>query len=153
MHVKEGLQKAYSAEIPKGVLEVFCVSNTSYEKYAMKGDIEMVQASGIPEVRQFCYTIISHAHLLEANHFRNSRMSSFLNSTLLVVAKPACQTMEAMIDRSIYFTLFGVKNEVCSVLRASCHGLTVSGIGGRVSIQNRFQRRFSKFDYFAHRWV
>ncbi|OBT59443.1 hypothetical protein VE04_00611 [Pseudogymnoascus sp. 24MN13] len=95
MHVKEGLQKAYSAEIPKGVLEVFCVSNTSYEKYAMKGDIEMVQASGIPED-------------VELSKFHPARG-----------AKPACQTMEAMIDRSIYFTLFGVKNEVLGAVSQS----------------------------------
>jgi hypothetical protein len=127
MHVKEGLQKAHSAKIPKGVLEVFCVSNTWYEKYAMKGDVEMVQASGIPELRRFCYTVTSHAHLLEANHFRNTKISSFLNSALLMATKPAYQTMEAKIDRSIYFTLFDVKNEVRSILRAhsilsaSCH--------------------------------
>ena len=134
MHVKEGLQKAYSAEIPQGVLEVFCVSNTSYEKYAMKGDVEMVQASGIPEVRRFCYTVTSHAHLLEANHFRNSKMSSLLNSALLLVPNPTYQTMEAKIVRSIYFTLFDVKNEVRSILRALCHELTVGGIGSCVSV-------------------
>ncbi|KFY77671.1 hypothetical protein V499_03018 [Pseudogymnoascus sp. VKM F-103] len=112
MHVKEGLQRAYSAEIPNGVLQIFCVSNTSYEKYSMKGDAEMVQGSGIPEVRRFCYTVTSHAHLLEANHFRNSKIPSFLNSALLVATKPAYQTMEAKIDRSIYFTLFEVKEEI-----------------------------------------
>ncbi|OBT72960.1 hypothetical protein VF21_08477 [Pseudogymnoascus sp. 05NY08] len=119
MHVKEGLQKAYSAEIPKGVLEVFCVSNTWYEKYAMKGDVEMVQASGIPDVRRFCYTVTCHAHLLEANHFRNTKVPNFLNSALLVATKPACQTIEAKIDRSIYFTLFDVKNEVLGAVSQS----------------------------------
>ncbi|OBT66157.1 hypothetical protein VE03_05075 [Pseudogymnoascus sp. 23342-1-I1] len=86
--------ESYSAEIPKGLLEVFCVSNTSYEKYAMKGDVEMVHASGIPDVRQFCYTITSHAHLLEANHFRNSMLPDFLDSALLLATKPTHQIME-----------------------------------------------------------
>lgn len=100
----------------------------------MKGDAEMVQGSGIPEVRRFCYTVTSHAHLLEANHFRNSKIPSFLNSALLVATKPAYQTMEAKIDRSIYFTLFEVKEEVGSTLYVSYHKLTVGGIEGCVSV-------------------
>ena len=34
-------------KVPGGKLEVFCVSNTTYEKYSSKGNAVMVHASGI----------------------------------------------------------------------------------------------------------
>ncbi|TVY75935.1 hypothetical protein LSUE1_G004583, partial [Lachnellula suecica] len=79
-HVKEGLQQAYSFNIPGGKLEVFCVSNTTYEKYARKGNNEMVRGSGIPDLRRFCHTLTAGAQLLEAKHFLQSKLASLLSS-------------------------------------------------------------------------
>jgi hypothetical protein len=79
-HVKEGLQKAYASKISGGRLEVFCVSNSTYEKNCKKGNAAMVQASGIPELRRFCHSITADAQLLEAKHFLRSTLSSLLNS-------------------------------------------------------------------------
>ena len=78
--VKEGLQKTYAAKVPGGVLEVFCVSNRTYEKYTRKGDLHMVNASGIPALRSFCYSITAQKQLLEAKHFLTSRLGTLLNS-------------------------------------------------------------------------
>lgn len=78
--VKEGLQRAYSAKIPGGNLEVFCVSNTAYEKYSKKGNMEYVNASGIPKLRSFCYSVAANAQFLEAKHFLQSSLSSLVNS-------------------------------------------------------------------------
>ncbi|RDL37034.1 Uncharacterized protein BP5553_04467 [Venustampulla echinocandica] len=113
IHVKEGLQRTYSSKIPKGELEVFCVSNTTYEKFAKKGNVEMVQASGIPELRRFCYTITAHAQLLEAKNCLRSMLSSLLNSAKLWAAKPTepQQTVEANLDESIYFAVDNRKQE------------------------------------------
>lgn len=83
-HVKQGLQSAYAAKVPGGNLEVFCVSNTIYEKFSKKANNDMVHGmvmgSGIPELRQFCHSVTAEARLLEAKHFLQSSLSSLLNS-------------------------------------------------------------------------
>ncbi|OBT81787.1 hypothetical protein VE02_09856 [Pseudogymnoascus sp. 03VT05] len=116
-HVKEGLQRAYSSKVPNGGLEVFCVSNTTYGKYAIKGNVEMVQASGIPELRRFCYTMTAHAQLLEARHFLSSMLSSLLNSAELLATKPteSQQPTETGLDESM---LLAVNNGKTETLRA-----------------------------------
>ena len=79
-HVEQGLQRAYASKVPGGMLEVFCVSNKTYEKYTGEGDTAMVHASGIPKLRQFCYAITAQAQLLEAKHFLQSSVGNLLNS-------------------------------------------------------------------------
>ena len=79
-HVKDGLQKAYASKVPGGRLEVFCVSNTTYEKFSKKGNAAMVRASGVPELRRFCHSITADAQLLEAKNFLQSTLSSLLTS-------------------------------------------------------------------------
>ncbi|KFY49525.1 hypothetical protein V496_09946 [Pseudogymnoascus sp. VKM F-4515 (FW-2607)] len=112
-HVKEGLQRAYSSKVPNGGLEVFCVSNTTYGKYAMKGNVEMVHASGIPELRRFCYTMTAHAQLLEARHFLSSMLSSLLNSADLLATKPTESQLptETGLDESMILTVNNGKTE------------------------------------------
>ena len=78
--VKGGLQRAYAAKVPGGNLGVFCVSNSAYEKFSRKGITEHVNASGIPELRSFCYSIAANAQFLEAKHFLQSSLSSLVNS-------------------------------------------------------------------------
>ncbi|EFQ96945.1 hypothetical protein MGYG_08870 [Nannizzia gypsea CBS 118893] len=81
-HVKNGLQSAY--KMLGGNLEVFCVSNTMYEKFSSKPDSEgarrMIDGSGIPELRRFCLLITAEARLVEAKHFLQSSLSSLLSS-------------------------------------------------------------------------
>lgn len=78
--MKEGLQATYAAKVPGGVLNVFCVTNPTYEKYTRKGDLDMVNASGIPALRLFCYSITAQKQLLEAKHFLTTRLGTLLNS-------------------------------------------------------------------------
>lgn len=117
-HVKEGLQRAYSSKVPNGGLEVFCVSNTTYGKYVMKGNVEMVQASGIPELRRFCYTMTAHAQLLEARHFLSSMLSSLLNSAELLATKPTESQLptEAGLDESMFLAVNNGKTEVSHII-------------------------------------
>lgn len=84
-HVKEGLQRAYSSEldVPQGQLNVFCVSNTTYEKYSRKGKTEFVQDSGIPAVRQFCHSITADAQLRHARQVLQCELAGRLNSLIL----------------------------------------------------------------------
>ncbi|KAK4235702.1 hypothetical protein C8A03DRAFT_46215 [Achaetomium macrosporum] len=84
-HVTSGLQAAYAARAPGGHLDVFCVSNRWYDKYARKGNVELVRASGIPALRQFCHSITADAQLREARHFLRSRVFTLVNSAELWV--------------------------------------------------------------------
>ncbi|KAH6678502.1 hypothetical protein B0J14DRAFT_582898 [Halenospora varia] len=120
-HVKEGLQYAYASKIPGRRLEVFCVSNTTYEKYSRKGNTEMVHASGIPELRRFCHTITAGAQLLEAKHFLQSTLSSLLSSVELWTSscKPRPQVEDREQDESIHIFLKEVKAEVSNTINQS----------------------------------
>ncbi|KFY44996.1 hypothetical protein V494_01204 [Pseudogymnoascus sp. VKM F-4513 (FW-928)] len=120
-HVKEGLQRAYSSKVPNGGLQVFCVSNTTYGKYVKKGNVEMVQASGIPELRRFCYTMTAYAQLLEARHFLSSMLSSLLNSAELFAAKPieSQQPAEAGLDESMFLAVNNGKTEALRAVSRS----------------------------------
>ncbi|KAK3306258.1 uncharacterized protein B0T15DRAFT_396538 [Chaetomium strumarium] len=82
-HVTSGLQAAYATKAPGGRLDVFCVSNKWYDKYSRKGNRELVQASGIPALRQFCHSLAADAQLREAIHFLRSRVFTLVNSAEL----------------------------------------------------------------------
>ncbi|GKU13581.1 unnamed protein product, partial [Fusarium langsethiae] len=79
-HVKRNLQSVYSTEMNGRTLDVFCVSNKWYEKYCPKGNVQFVEASGIPDLRRFCHTVTADAQLSEAKHFLRSRLSALLNT-------------------------------------------------------------------------
>jgi len=78
--VKASLQRIYASKMGGRELEVFCVSNTWYEKYCPKGNQELVQGSGIPDLRRFCHTVAADIHFNEANQFLRSRLSGLLDS-------------------------------------------------------------------------
>ncbi|KAK6604057.1 hypothetical protein H4I95_05960 [Botrytis cinerea] len=82
-HVTKGLQAAYRQKTINGHLDVFCISNTTYEDYVEEGDNEMIQKSGIPELRRFCRKITASAQLMQALHFMRSTVPSLLNSITL----------------------------------------------------------------------
>lgn len=79
-HVKEGLQRTYAADMEGRALDVFCVSNTMYQKYCPKGNTESVMASGIPDLRRFCHSMTADAQLGESKHFLQSKLSTLINS-------------------------------------------------------------------------
>ncbi|PQE31814.1 tat pathway signal sequence protein [Rutstroemia sp. NJR-2017a WRK4] len=79
-HVKQKLRAAYQQRIPGGYLDVFCISNTTYQKYSETGNADMIEQSGIPELRRFCRKITARAQLLQALHFMRSEVPSLLNS-------------------------------------------------------------------------
>ena len=84
-HVTSGLRAAYAAKAPAGRLDVFCVSNRWYSKFSRKGNVELVQASGIPALRQFCHSITADAQLREARHFLQASLFTLVNSAELWV--------------------------------------------------------------------
>src|SRR4051812_17682503 len=78
-HVQRRLLESYGKKLPNGRLKIFCVSNKVYNTYTKKGDDVWVEASGIPRLRQFCYSIPAEARLAEAEHFLQSKVSNLLN--------------------------------------------------------------------------
>ena len=113
-HVKDGLQKAYASKVLGGKLEVFCVSNTTYEKFSKKGNGTLVRASGVPELRRFCHTITAEAQFLQARNFLQSTLSSLLSSVeLWADSSPGSpRTRDEHTDELIYETLQEVKSKV-----------------------------------------
>ncbi|KAL9106686.1 MAG: hypothetical protein Q9227_008338 [Pyrenula ochraceoflavens] len=79
-HVKDTLQNFYREKVPGGALEVFCVSNTVYGKYTRKGNLEMVNNSGVPDLRRFCYMATGDAQHAEARHYMQARVGGLLKS-------------------------------------------------------------------------
>lgn len=93
---------------------MFCVSNTTYEKYAEKGNNELVQSSGIPQLRQFCHSITAEAQFREASHFLRSTLPSIIHSLeLWANAKLTIhQKAPTVLDVGIYRILTDVIKEV-----------------------------------------
>lgn len=112
--MKEGVQQAYASEIPDGKLNVFCVSNTVYEKHSRKGNREYVDASGIVELRRFCHSITAEAQLREAQHYLHSVLASLLNSLGLWVGSRLPARVEPLVvfTGSIERTMEAVKEKV-----------------------------------------
>lgn len=79
-HVTEGLQAAYASRANGRGLEVFCVSNRLYDKFARRGDAAVVRASMIPAVRRHCHAVGADAQLREARHYLRSSLFGLLNS-------------------------------------------------------------------------
>lgn len=84
LHVKNGLQNAYSETFKNAILNVFCVSNTWYEKYRQKErsetTLKLVATSGIPGLRRFCYLLCAQSRLEEAKHFIRHTLASIISS-------------------------------------------------------------------------
>ncbi|KAI5462790.1 hypothetical protein BGZ63DRAFT_352526, partial [Mariannaea sp. PMI_226] len=115
-HVKENLQRVYASEMDGRTLPVFCVSNKWYEKYCPKGNTELVQASGIPELRRFCHTITAEAQFHEVNHFLVAKSSALLNSLDLWATRVQNrQEGETICDDSV-FTEFDTTESEMSLL-------------------------------------
>lgn len=113
-HVKEGLQRTYAADMEGRALDVFCVSNTMYQKYCPKGNSESVMASGIPDLRRFCHSMTADAQLGESKHFLQSKLSTLINSLELWTSSYQNTQLEEEVDlgESIYDTLNNVIREV-----------------------------------------
>ncbi|UNI13469.1 hypothetical protein JDV02_000212 [Purpureocillium takamizusanense] len=101
-HVKENLQLAYSSKMRGSKLEVFCVSSAWYEKYCPKGNVELVQGSGIPDLRRFCHTVVADIHLNEAKQFLKPKLSGLLNSLDLYARSNMTRSDEASKARAGY---------------------------------------------------
>ena len=82
-YVNSRLRVVYEKETKGSLLEVFCVSNSLYEKTLEDHDIRGITASNIPALRRHCYSIVADIRLAESNNFLLSTLPSFLESVQL----------------------------------------------------------------------
>ncbi|EXJ86047.1 hypothetical protein A1O1_06416 [Capronia coronata CBS 617.96] len=97
-HVTAGLQAAYASRVPGGQLDVFCVSSKLFDKYKSSDDLDLLQMSGIPDLRRFCHSITASARLLQAQNFLRSKLPSLLTSIELWVTTQAASTPPRGLD-------------------------------------------------------
>lgn len=71
----------------------------------------MVLASGVPDLRRFCYKITAQAQLLEAKHFLQSTLSSLLSSVeIYASSSPPVPHVESRgQDESVHAFLIGLR--------------------------------------------
>ncbi len=129
--VKEGLKRNYSAKVPGGRLEVFCVSNVNYEKFSKKGPVDHVNASGIPALRRFCHTITAKPQYFEAKHFLQSSLPSLLTSIRLWVEKS--QDPADALDNEAKHEVFEAFGNMCKRVK-----------GGITRTQKSFEQSFEE---------
>lgn len=82
-HIKRGLKEAYTSKLPQGMLQVFCVSSTMYDKGIEQESSQLVDGSEIPLLRRFCRSISAEAKFLDATAFLGTQLSSLLSSVTL----------------------------------------------------------------------
>ncbi|KAL8365133.1 hypothetical protein RB595_004106 [Gaeumannomyces hyphopodioides] len=121
-HVKRGLQQAYASKVPGEVLDVFCVSNTMYEKYAPQGNGELVAASEIPDVRRFCHSVTAEARYNEACHFMHSSMPSLLSTLKLWINSYTTRAAETNAQDE------ELNDKICDALRDATAQITTGVI-------------------------
>jgi hypothetical protein len=78
-YVRKQLKDAYEGMIRSGNLEIFCVDNRSYQSAAIDCDTKGVKASGIPDIRRFCFSVPATVQTANAK-FNLIRISEIFNS-------------------------------------------------------------------------
>lgn len=82
-------------------LPVFCLSNKWYDEFTAVGDTDLVVASQIPALRQYCQTITADAQLDEAKHYLRSKLPALLTSLeLWVTSTIAAQNQQSRAPSS-----------------------------------------------------
>lgn len=94
------LKTLYANEMHGKSIDVFCVSNSEYEKCATKGDEYGVKESGIPALRRCCHLISADASLLEAKNFILSTLPGLLESVKLWIQLLSGQSEKRLQERS-----------------------------------------------------
>jgi energy-coupling factor transporter ATP-binding protein EcfA2 len=78
--VRQGINTTYSSQVEGETIEVFPVSNTSYESGVVKGDHEAVDSSGIPKLRRYCYSLAAAEQYTQYSHFLKTLIAGVLNA-------------------------------------------------------------------------
>ena len=142
--VMECLQRNYSEKVSGGKLKVFCVSSTNYEKFSEIGNVDMINASGIPALRRFCSTIVATSRSFEAKNFLQSSLPSLLTSVRLWVEKDQCTGTPRRNARLEFFKSFRI---MCNKIKDT---ITKIIDGFRQSFQRQLLDRADKrFDSWA----
>lgn len=83
--IQTDIRKAYEEELRGSSLDIYCVSNVDYAEFAESGNEEIAKASGIPQLHQHCYSVISGAMFFETENFLCAELPALLKSIELFV--------------------------------------------------------------------
>jgi hypothetical protein len=78
--VKQGLRDAYAQQFKNQHFEVFITSNTTYEMASENNDTQLLQSSGIPDLRRFCYFLAADEQHAQYKHYLKTLVAGLLNS-------------------------------------------------------------------------
>ncbi|KAK5988118.1 hypothetical protein PT974_12258 [Cladobotryum mycophilum] len=90
--VIKGLKDLYKNKVPRGMLQVFCVSNTDYWKHRednKDGFLPFLELSGIKAVRKHCISIVADSQLRIATKYIQKDVPAFLADVELWVQSGA----------------------------------------------------------------
>lgn len=86
--VRQQLQERYEGQIPGDELSVFCVSNVDYWKKRDQPkdvSIDLLELSGMLEVRKYCISIVAESQLRAATLYMRRKIPALLDSLQLWV--------------------------------------------------------------------
>jgi len=111
--------KSYASLANHHELEVFCVSNRYYEGTGFTSnnakDISR-SMSGIPELRQFCHTVVAEAQLQAAIHYLDVKCLGLLQQLELWTEATETEKNESVISPDCVEEL----RNVSGVLEVAC---------------------------------
>ncbi|KAL2399997.1 hypothetical protein ABEF93_004121 [Exophiala dermatitidis] len=138
-HVTTALQAAYASEVRGGKLDVFCVSNKLYDKYRGSHDADLLQISGIADLRQFCTSTTKDARLLRVQNFLRSELAGLLTSVDLWATRPLRTGTSSQMHGALRGAVAGLKWQ-------ALNEVTATGImEGRNSLHQDFVQNLLKF--------
>lgn len=88
-YVQAKLHGLYAQQTSGGKVEVFTISNIVYDKYTKSGNTEMVELSGIPALRAFCYTATAQRQWMKAIYFLKTTLAESLHSLEVLMSQAA----------------------------------------------------------------
>ncbi|KAJ4549630.1 hypothetical protein HRR78_005089 [Exophiala dermatitidis] len=146
-HVTTALQAAYASEVRGGKLDVFCVSNKLYDKYRGSHDADLLQISGIADLRQFCTSTTKDARLLRVQNFLRSELAGLLTSVDLWATRPLRTGTSSQMHGALRGAVAGLKWQ-------ALNEVTATGImEGRNSLHQDFVQNLFKFFGRLKAWV
>lgn len=115
----------YQKEVRQRKLNTFCVGNKDYESrdlFYKESKILAVKKSGIPELRQFCHSIVSRAQFRAGTHFLETEIPDLIQMlrvwieaadqiTPLNIPQDTAQKLQVVSISS--FTVADPRSELC----------------------------------------
>ncbi len=119
--VREKILKEYASLVTETTsLRVFCIGNKDYEHRELRfreAQMLAIRGSGVPELRDFCHSVVAKAQFRASNHFLETQIPGLIQSLKLWIeaadnepgpllptnALPALREVSSTPQRICYF--------------------------------------------------